>query len=376
MKKWLILLVCLSSGAYAPAAPDGPFEDDYYAEYMDGDYDDLYKYGFRMNNYASVYSDRFVVSLAREYGMPRADLRYYLRKGYSPSDLLFGLELSRRAGRSLRRIMELYYGSPDRNWTVVSIRLGLGPGSPAFGLILDRFRSQCRFWEDYYVRRNPHRHPPLYKHSWSYFRPHAPHGLPARPHLGPFHPGPVRMPRGEQASPPVPGKVRRDSGRKPRTPDYRRGGTVSPEKRRPIAEPARGTRPLSPPRPTARKGTVIVAADHPEPARFLRPKRKALLPRRTSLIVVLTADRGAIAGHRGLWRRPGRLRSAGVPAFRNVAPRMSTDDSCARLFGCCPPVCDRVSCFRSGRCDRLCDLATGAGFGRDRLHFVRPVVPT
>ena len=63
------------------------FEDDYYAEYMDGDYDDLYKYGFRMNNYASVYSDRFVVSLAREYGMPRADLRYYLRKGYSPSDL-------------------------------------------------------------------------------------------------------------------------------------------------------------------------------------------------------------------------------------------------------------------------------------------------
>ena len=110
MKKWLILLVCLSSGAYAPAAPDGPFEDDYYAEYMDGDYDDLYKYGFRMNNYASVYSDRFVVSLAREYGMPRADLRYYLRKGYSPSDLLFGLELSRRAGRSLRRIMELYYG--------------------------------------------------------------------------------------------------------------------------------------------------------------------------------------------------------------------------------------------------------------------------
>lgn len=203
MKKWLILLVCLSSGAYAPAAPDGPFEDDYYAEYMDGDYDDLYKYGFRMNNYASVYSDRFVVSLAREYGMPRADLRYYLRKGYSPSDLLFGLELSRRAGRSLRRIMELYYGSPDRNWTVVSIRLGLGPGSPAFGLILDRFRSQCHFWEDYYVRRNPHRHPPLYKHSWSYFRPHAPHGRPARPHLGPFHPGtgPDAPPRNRRLRP-------------------------------------------------------------------------------------------------------------------------------------------------------------------------------
>ncbi|WP_418407163.1 hypothetical protein [Alistipes ihumii] len=275
MKKWLILLVCLSSGAYAPAAPDSPFEDDYYAEYMDGDYDDLYKYGFRMNNYASVYSDRFVVSLAREYGMPRADLRYYLRKGYSPSDLLFGLELSRRAGRSLRRIMELYYGSPDRNWTVVSIRLGLGPGSPAFGLILDRFRSQCRFWEDYYVRRNPHRHPPLYKHSWSYFRPHAPHGRPARPHLGPFHPGPVRMPRGEQASPPVPGKVRRNSGRKPRTPDYRRGGTVSPEKRRPIAEPARGTRPLSPPRPSRAADDPSVSRPGPRGARPAadRPKR-------------------------------------------------------------------------------------------------------
>lgn len=149
---------------------------------------------------------------------------------------------------------------------------------------------------------------------------------------------------------PVPGKVRRDSGRKPRTPDYRRGGTVSPEKRRPIAEPARGTRPLSPPvrvrrtilpfpgPGTARreacgrppeKGRLSSRRIIRSPPGFCVRSRKALLPRRTSLIVVLTADRGAIAGHRGLWRRPGRLRSAGVPAFRNVAPRMSTDDSCA-----------------------------------------------
>lgn len=315
--------------------------------------------------------------------MPRADLRYYLRKGYSPSDLLFGLELSRRAGRSLRRIMELYYGSPDRNWTVVSIRLGLGPGSPAFGLILDRFRSQCRFWEDYYVRRNPHRHPPLYKHSWSYFRPHAPHGRPARPHLGPFHPGTgPDAPAANRRLRPFRGKSVAIADAKPRH-AWVTGvaGTVSPEKaadpspnprggpprcRRPVRVrrtilpfpvPDRAARGL---RPTARKGTVIVAADHPEPARFLRPKRKALLPRRTSLIVVLTADRGAIAGHRGLWRRSGRLRSAGVPAFRNVAPRMSTDDSCARLFGCCPPVCDRVSCFRSGRCDRVVRSRNGS----------------
>lgn len=209
--------------------------------------------------------------------------------------------------------------------------------------------------------------------------------------------GPVRMPRGEQASPPFRGKsvaiadaspARRITGVAERS--LPKSGDPSPNPRggparcrRPVRRVRRTILPFPVPdraarglRPTARKGTVIVAADHPEPTRFLRPKRKTLLPRRTSLIVVLTADRGAIAGHRGLWRRPGRLRSAGVPAFRNVAPRMSTDDSCARLFGCCPPVCDRVSCFRSGRCDRLCDLATGAGFGRDRLRFVRPVVPT
>ena len=314
MKKWLILLVCLSSGAYAPAAPDGPFEDDYYAEYMDGDYDDLYKYGFRMNNYASVYSDRFVVSLAREYGMPRADLRYYLRKGYSPSDLLFGLELSRRAGRSLRRIMELYYGSPDRNWTVVSIRLGLGPGSPAFGLILDRFRSQCRFWEDYYVRRNPHRHPPLYKHSWSYFRGKSVAITDVNPARRITGVAERSLPKSGDPSPNPRGGPARC-----RRPVRRVRRTILP-----FPVPDRAARGL---RPTARKGTAIVAADHPELAMFLRPKRKALLPRRTSLIAVLTADRGAIAGQRGLWRRPGRLRSAGVPAFRNVAPRMSTDDS-------------------------------------------------
>ena len=47
MKKWLILLVCLSSGRLrAGGAGRSPFEDDYYAEYMDGDYDVLHELRF------------------------------------------------------------------------------------------------------------------------------------------------------------------------------------------------------------------------------------------------------------------------------------------------------------------------------------------
>lgn len=142
----------------------------------------------------------------------------------------------------------------------------------------------------------------------------------------------------------------------------------------PFPVPDRAERSL---RPTARKGTAIVAADHPEPARFPQRKRKILRPRRTSPATVLTAGRGAIAGCRGLWRRPVRLRSAGIPAFRDVAPRMLTDDGVRPAFGCSPPVCDEASGFRSDRCGMAVRSRNGeAGLSRDRLRFVRPVVPT
>ena len=142
----------------------------------------------------------------------------------------------------------------------------------------------------------------------------------------------------------------------------------------PFSSPDRAERSL---RPTARTGTAIVAADHPEPARFPQRKRKILRPRRTSPATVLTAGRGAIAGCRGLWRRPVRLRSAGIPVFRDVAPRMSIDDGMRPVFGCSPPVCDGASGFRSDRCGMAVRSRNGeAGLGRDRLHFVRPVVPT
>ena len=127
MKRIILILGSLFLGYAAFAHPaDRYFDDD---DYDDGD---LYEWGVQINNYAAPYSDQFVIWAAREYNFPRNDLRYYLRKGYSPSDLLAGIELSRRSGYPLRAVMDYYRRGKDRNWINVSLHFGIGRSSADF----------------------------------------------------------------------------------------------------------------------------------------------------------------------------------------------------------------------------------------------------
>ncbi len=216
MKRLAILLFGL--GLWLPGSAQwyDDFHDGYYDEYFGDGLDDVYRFGFMIDNYAASYTDRFVIEMAREYGVSRSDLRYYIRKGYAPSDLLFGLELARRSGHKLKHVMDRYYRSRDRDWVSISIALGIGRGSTGFRLILDCFRHQYRYWNDYYVRRNPHRvHPPVYPHAWSYFRPRVHHGAPH-----PVQSRPSVPPRPERPAPPqrpaVPSRPRPDGYAVPR----------------------------------------------------------------------------------------------------------------------------------------------------------------
>lgn len=186
MKRIILILGSLFLGYAVFAHPaDRYFDDD---DYDDGD---LYEWGVQINNYAAPYSDQFVIWAAREYNFPRNDLRYYLRKGYSPSDLLAGIELSRRSGYPLRAVMDYYRRGKDRNWINVSLHFGIGRSSADFRIILGRFREYSRYWNAYYAHRHPGRvPPPVYRHGWSYFRPDAPHRRPA-----PKPPRPVVRPR-------------------------------------------------------------------------------------------------------------------------------------------------------------------------------------
>ena len=178
MKRMWVLLCGLWLVSPLSAQRNDIFADGYYDEYFAGGYDDIYRYGFMIDNYAASCTDRFVIEISREYGVTRADLRYYIRKGFAPSDLLFGLELSRRSGCELRLVMDRYYRNRNHDWIDVSVALGIGRASTGFRSIVDRFRYHCRHWGDYYVRHHPDRvHPPVYNHAWSYFRPKAP--LPA-----------------------------------------------------------------------------------------------------------------------------------------------------------------------------------------------------
>lgn len=198
MKRIILILGSLLLGYAAFAHPA-------YRYFDDDDYDDgnLYEWGMQINNYASPYSDQFVIWAAREYNFPRNDLRYYLRKGYSPSDLLAGIELSRRSGYPLRTVMDYYRRGKDRNWINVSLHFGIGRSSADFRIILGRFREYSRYWNAYYAHRHPGRvPPPVYRHGWSYFRPDAPH---RRPVPKPSHPV-VHPPRPQAPGnrPPVP----------------------------------------------------------------------------------------------------------------------------------------------------------------------------
>ena len=141
MKRIILILGSLFLGYAVFAHPaDRYFDDD---DYDDGD---LYEWGVQINNYAAPYSDQFVIWAAREYNFPRNDLRYYLRKGYSPSDLLAGIELSRRSGYPLRAVMDYYRRGKDRNWINVSLHFGIGRSSADFRIILGRFREYSRYW--------------------------------------------------------------------------------------------------------------------------------------------------------------------------------------------------------------------------------------
>ena len=188
MKRMAILLVGLWLWLPGPAQRYEDFHDGLYDEYFEDVHDDLYRFGFMIDNYAASYTDRFVIETAREYGVPRADLRYYLRRGYAPSDLLFGLELARRSGYRLKHVMDRYYRSRDRNWISVSIALGIGRGSTGFRLIVDRFRHQYRYWNDCYVCRNPLRTGPILRS----IRTHGP--ISDLTHIIMPFPGPFRPP--------------------------------------------------------------------------------------------------------------------------------------------------------------------------------------
>ena len=223
MKRIILILGSLFLGYAVFAHPaDRYFDDD---DYDDGD---LYEWGVQINNYAAPYSDQFVIWAAREYNFPRNDLRYYLRKGYSPSDLLAGIELSRRSGYPLRAVMDYYRRGKDRNWINVSLHFGIGRSSADFRIILGRFREYSRYWNAYYAHRHPGRvPPPVYRHGWSYFRPDAPHRRPApkppRPVVRPPHPPRPQMPGNRPAVPPGhPVRPQRPSSTdRPQRPEYR-----------------------------------------------------------------------------------------------------------------------------------------------------------
>ena len=169
MKRTLILLALLSGFGTAAFAQhlDVDLDIDYYGDYYyDYDDDDIYRYGFNINNYAAQYSSRFVDDIRREFGISRSKIRHYLSRGFSPSDILFGAELSLQTGRRFDYIMEVYLNSPSRNWVDISINLGILRGSLRFNHIVDAFRNHYHGWGRYYRRLHPSRpHPPIYHNS-------------------------------------------------------------------------------------------------------------------------------------------------------------------------------------------------------------------
>ncbi len=175
----LVALGCCTCRTAQAQIVDLDFDLNLYPDYyLDTDHD-IYRYGFNLNNYAYRYEDRFVAQVSREYGISRSTIRRFLNEGFSPSDILFGAELSARTGHRFASVMNLYYNTASHNWIDISIGLGVPYGSPRFNLILGSFNRYYRDWGGYYYRRHPNRPPPMYHHGWSYFRPSdRPHSRP------------------------------------------------------------------------------------------------------------------------------------------------------------------------------------------------------
>ncbi|MDR0953934.1 MAG: hypothetical protein LBM20_00945 [Rikenellaceae bacterium] len=208
MKKILfsLLAAVALSGRASAQGVDINFNFDLYPDYYTSYEDDIYRYGFNINSYAAQYEDRFVRQIVRDYGLRASQVRRYLRRGYSPSDILFGAELAYRTGNSFSYIMDWYYDSSTRDWIALSLRLGIPLGSARFNLILGSFDRYYSDWGHYYYGLHPNMPPPMYNHSWSYFRPSP----------TPHRPGPnYRPPQNNRPGPPSSSSSGSSNGTRP-----------------------------------------------------------------------------------------------------------------------------------------------------------------
>jgi len=208
------------------------FDFDLYPDYYNSYEDDIYRYGFNINNYAALYEDRFIDQIRHDYGISRSVIRRYLRRGFSPSDILFGAELSYRTGHRFQYIMDGYYNSPSRNWSSISVNLGIPIGSARFNLILGSFNRYYVDWGNYYHVHCPNFRPPMYNNSWSYFRPSPTPHRPPQYHHRPNHNRPNQPPSHGQSS----------GGRQP-------SGTLPGYENNSGNRPGQGAQPSQPNRP-------------------------------------------------------------------------------------------------------------------------------
>ena len=231
----LLALVALTAPKASAQQFQINFDFDLYPDYYSHYDDDIYRYGFNINTYAVHFEDRFVTQIHREYGIGRSVIRRYLRRGFSPSDVLFGAELSYRTGHRFQYIMDNYYNSSSRNWIAITVNLGIPFGSPRFGLILNSFDRYYVDWGHYYRVHRPNYRPPMYHHSWSYFRPSPTPQRPPQYNQPHYRSGNNRPPQHNQ-----PNRPPQQPGRQPANNQSsgNRQPAVSPGNQSPSARPS------------------------------------------------------------------------------------------------------------------------------------------
>src|SRR5690606_33385401 len=97
--------------------------------------------------YGDRYREAFIDELVRYHAAPRALAGALLAdEAWAPGDLYYACALAEVVGRPCRHAIDLWRRHRAEGWEAVGARMGVTPGSPAFGRIAAGIASSYLRW--------------------------------------------------------------------------------------------------------------------------------------------------------------------------------------------------------------------------------------
>ena len=100
-----------------------------------------------INVYAARYPDSFADEMTRYYAVPRGYVEALLQQpAWTAGDIFFSCAVAQRVGQPCRALVREWSRDHEEGWAGVIERMGMQPGTPAFGALRDDIKASYARW--------------------------------------------------------------------------------------------------------------------------------------------------------------------------------------------------------------------------------------